>query len=120
MSRLVKGCCFLTWFVLPGFRGYLAGFVFRGVASTLRSGTAESVLHDTLSAAGAATEFKRIPGRAVAPITSVAGMGQEVVGMLLYLPVGASASMMDWRGGVAVLGILALALCVDFVSALRH
>ena len=31
VSRLVKGCCFLTWFVLPGFWGYLAGFVCRGV-----------------------------------------------------------------------------------------
>lgn len=66
VSRLVKGCCFLTWFVLPGFWGYLAGFVCWGVASTLRSGTAESVLHDTLTAAGAPEQFERIYGRAAA------------------------------------------------------
>ncbi len=66
VSRLVKGCCFLTWFVLPGFWGYLAGFVCWGVASTLRSGTAESVLHDTLSAVGASEQFERIYGRAAA------------------------------------------------------
>ena len=66
VSRLVKGCCFLTWFVLPGFWGYLAGFVCWGVASTLRSGTAESVLHDTLSEAGVREQFERIYGRAAA------------------------------------------------------
>ncbi|MCY4634826.1 MAG: MFS transporter [Acidobacteria bacterium] len=66
VSRLVKGCCFLTWWVLPGFWGYLAGFVCWGVASTLRSGTAESVLHDTLSAAGAPEQFEQIYGRAAA------------------------------------------------------
>lgn len=65
-SRLVKGCCFLTWFVFPGFWGYLAGFVCWGVASTLRSGTAESVLHDTLSAVDAPEHFERIYGRAAA------------------------------------------------------
>ena len=66
VSRFVKGCCFLTWFVFPGFWGYLAGFVCWGVASTLRSGTAESVLHDTLSVAGASEQFERIYGRAAA------------------------------------------------------
>ena len=66
VSRLVKGCCFLTWLACPGFWGYLAGFVCWGVASSLRSGTAESVLHDTLSAAGASSEFEQVYGRAVA------------------------------------------------------
>ena len=46
--RLVKSCCFSTWLVLPGLWGYLAGFVYWGVASTLRRGTAESVQHEAL------------------------------------------------------------------------
>ena len=55
----------MTWFVFPGFSGYLVGFVCWGVA-TLCSGTAESMLHDTLSEAGAPEQFERIYGRAAA------------------------------------------------------
>ena len=81
VSRLVKGCCFLTWFVFPGFWGYLAGFVCWGVASPLRSGTAESVLHDTLSVAGAPEQFERIYGRAAAAGHFDVGGPRSVLGI---------------------------------------
>ncbi len=60
---------------------------------------------------------RSIRGHARATVTSVAGMGQEVVGILLYMAVGAGAGMTDWHGGVGLLGVLALVLCIGFVAA---
>lgn len=44
-------------------------------------------------------------------------MGQEVVGILLYLTVGVVAGVTDCHGGVGLLGVLAVALCAAFVAA---
>ena len=53
-------------------------------------------------------------------MTSVAGMSQEVVGMLLYVVVGVGAGMTDWHGGVGLLRVLALVLCVGFMALPRR
>ena len=65
-SRLLKGSCFLAWIILPGFWGYLAGFLCWGIASSLRSGAEESMLHDQLLAMGWRDQFEKVYGRAVA------------------------------------------------------
>lgn len=66
ISRLLKGCCFLMWIIMPGFWGYLVGFLCWGLASTLRSGTEESMLHDSLLEIDRLDQFERVYGRAVA------------------------------------------------------
>ncbi|MHC4854768.1 MAG: MFS transporter, partial [Planctomycetota bacterium] len=66
LSAALKGVAFLIWWVLPGFWGYLVGFVAWGMASSLVSGTAEALLHDTLAARDATHTFARLYGRGLA------------------------------------------------------
>lgn len=66
LSGIIKGVGFLTWFLLPSYGGYLLGFVLWGVASTLRSGTEEALLHDTLHKLGVPERFEQIHGRGAA------------------------------------------------------
>ena len=63
LSGVVKGAAFLTWLVLPNYWGYLLGFALWGVGSTLKSGTEQALLHDTLQALGKPEWFERIHGR---------------------------------------------------------
>lgn len=66
LSGIIKGVGFLSWFLLPNFGGYLLGFVLWGVGSTLRSGTEEALLHDTLHKLGVPERFEQIHGRGAA------------------------------------------------------
>lgn len=71
LSGVVNGAGFLAWFLLPNylgfhFGGYLLGFVLWGVGSTLRSGTEEALLHDTLHKLGVPERFEQIHGRGAA------------------------------------------------------
>ena len=63
LSGLIKGAAFLTWLVLPNYWGYLLGFALWGVGSTLKSGTEQALLHDTLHFLGKPEWFERIHGR---------------------------------------------------------
>ena len=63
LSGVIKGAAFLTWLVLPNYWGYLLGFALWGVGSTLKSGTEQALLHDTLHFLGKPEWFERIHGR---------------------------------------------------------
>ena len=63
LSGVIKGAAFLTWLVLPNYWGYLLGFALWGVGSTLKSGTEQALLHDTLHLLGKPEWFERIHGR---------------------------------------------------------
>ena len=63
VSGLAKAAGYLLWLWIPSFVGFLAGFLLWGAASSLRSGTAESLLHDTLVHQGRRGEFERLYGR---------------------------------------------------------
>ena len=105
-SRLLKGSCFLAWTLLPGFWGYLAGFVCWGSASSLRSGAEESMLHDQLLAMGRRDQFEKVYGRAVAS-GQVGAFVSFVIGGFLAartgfaLPLGLSVAG-PWLGAVLV------------------
>ena len=58
-----KACGFATWWLVPSFAGYLAGFVLWGIGSALRSGAAESLLYDKLVALGCVERFEHVYGR---------------------------------------------------------
>ena len=66
VSGVVKGSTFLIWWLLPGFAGYALGFIIWSLGSSLMSGTAEALLHDTLEADGKQEQFERIYGWGVA------------------------------------------------------
>ena len=66
LSGIIKGVGFLSWLLLPGYGGYLLGFMLWGVGSTLRSGTEEALLHDTLHKLGVPERFEQIHGRGAA------------------------------------------------------
>ena len=70
LSGLIKGAAFLTWLVLPNYWGYLLGFALWGVGSTLKSGTEQALLHDTLHFLGKPEWFERIHGRGGAASSS--------------------------------------------------
>lgn len=63
VSRLVKGCAFPIWLMFPNFWGYAIGFMCWSLGGSLMSGTAESLLHDTLADHGKPEAFERIYGR---------------------------------------------------------
>ena len=121
----------LAWYAHGGLRAIALAFGVAG-ALLLASTAAPGVLAAGLLVASAgvnggagvllAGQLQRaIRGHARATVTSVAGMGQEVVGILLYLTVGIVAGVTDWHGGVGLLAVLALVLCVGFVlGPARH
>ena len=79
LSGVVKGAAFLTWLVLPSYWGYLLGFALWGVGSTLKSGTEQALLHDTLHALGKPEWFERVHGRGIAA-SSLGTIAAFVVG----------------------------------------
>lgn len=62
-SGWIKAFCYPVWLLFPSFFGYLAGFFLWGLAGTLRSGTAQSFLHDTLAERDAVLALERVYGR---------------------------------------------------------
>ena len=49
IAGLIECFCFVAWLVMPGFWGYLLGFVTWAVAGTLQSGTSESLILGVLT-----------------------------------------------------------------------
>lgn len=69
-SGVVKAVAFSVWLLAPTYWGFLAGFLIWGVGSTLRSGTEESLLHDTLANNDELDRFEQIYGRGTAAGTA--------------------------------------------------
>ena len=82
LAGVVKACAFLVWWAWPQLSGFLLGFVLWGVGSSLRSGSAESLLHDTLARAGRQQDFVRVYGRGRAAETVGVGLSFLLGGWL--------------------------------------
>ena len=52
LSAAVNGVGYALWVAVPGYAGFLAGFVLWGLSSALASGTFEAFTYDELDAAG--------------------------------------------------------------------
>jgi MFS family permease len=63
VAGVLKASAYAVWLVFPCFWGFLAGFVVWGFGGALRSGTSESLLHDTLREWKSDHEFTKIYGR---------------------------------------------------------
>lgn len=48
IAGIIEGACFVLWLLIPGFWGYLLGFVTWAIAGSLQSGTTESLIYDTI------------------------------------------------------------------------
>ncbi len=66
VGQLLKASCFLLWWLVPSFVGFLAGFIAWGAGGSLRSGAAEALLHDKLGELGRPELFVRVYGRSEA------------------------------------------------------
>jgi MFS family permease len=64
LAPLVKGLCFLTWFLAGGsFYLFALGFLLWSVGGTLSSGTSEALLYDTLVHYGKTADYEKALGR---------------------------------------------------------
>ena len=64
IGTVLKGLCFLIWFVSHTFFMFALGFFFWAVAGAFASGTEEGLIYDNLKSDGRETEFTKIYGRA--------------------------------------------------------
>ena len=118
IAGVVEGFCFLCWLSMPGFLGYMLGFITWAVAGALQSGTSESLIYDTIrGAAGhnpdAARKLKwiesaytRIYGRSLAVrslgATFALVLGGYVVTWLGYEQVLLLSVIAPWIGALAL------------------
>jgi hypothetical protein len=82
-SGVLKSLAFLTWFTNQHFYGYLMGFMFWGLGSTLRSGAWEALLYDLLARADEKHRFTHHYGRIRALATSGVVIGELMGGLLI-------------------------------------
>lgn len=83
-SGILKSFAFLTWFLFQDFYGFALGFLIWGVASSLRTGAWEALLHDLLKLDGSENKFAHHYGR----INSIARVGVvlgELIGGVLIV-----------------------------------
>lgn len=97
VGSLIRASGYLTWWLLPSFAGFAAGFVLWSLGSAIHSGTLESLLYDALAEQGRTAEFSRIYGR---------GRAVNNVGVLIAMALGGFVAE---TGYMAVLLLSALA-----------
>ena len=73
---------FVTWAAWPTMGGFVLGFVLWGASSALESGTFEALLHDELTARGAADGYGRVRSRSRAAATVALGLAIAAGGPL--------------------------------------
>ena len=83
-SQVIRGLCFLTWFLLPSFAGFLAGFVLWGIRSALMSGTLEAFLYDELKEVKREKEYTKYIGR----VYGMSYLGQAAAAMVAAFAIG--------------------------------
>ena len=99
LSAAVNGVGYALWVAVPGYAGFLAGFVLWGLSSALASGTFEAFTYDELDAAGAAHRYPAVIGWA----TSAALVGS----MLATL----AAAPLVLLGGIELTGWVSVGVC---------
>ncbi|MCE0764359.1 MFS transporter [Pseudonocardia kujensis] len=96
---VLQAAAYALWLLAPGFPGFVAGFVLWGVATSLFSGTVEALVHEALSAAGAADRYAGVRG-----LVTAAGHAAQVP--------SAAASVLVATGGYALVGWVSVGTCL--------
>jgi MFS family permease len=64
LSPLIKSLCFITWFLAGGrFWLFALGFLLWSIGGSLRSGTSEALLYDTLAHHGKRDDYEQVLGK---------------------------------------------------------
>ena len=63
LAQVARASCFVVWWLVPHFWGFLVGLMLWGVKSAFTSGTFEALLYDELKATGRSTQYARVFGR---------------------------------------------------------
>ncbi len=74
VSGLLYVGVFVAWAAWPTMTGFLLGFVLWGASTALESGTFEALLHDELTARGAAAGYGQVRSRSRAAATIALGL----------------------------------------------
>lgn len=99
LSAAVNGIGYALWVAVPGYAGFLVGFVLWGLASALASGTFEAFTYDELAAGGAADRYAAVIGWA----TSAALVGTMLATLL--------AAPLVLLGGIELTGWVSAGVC---------
>ncbi|MBB5960325.1 MFS family permease [Saccharothrix tamanrassetensis] len=107
-AGLLQALGYALWTASPGFWSFAGGFVLWGLGGALVSGALEALLHDGLTAVGAADHFGTVLGRVTA------------VGLLGQIPSAVAATFLFSTGGYALVGWVSVATCLgSALMALR-
>ena len=83
ISPLIKSLCFASWFFADGnFYLYALGFLFWTIGSTMRSGTEEAFLYDSLVKFKRQKDYEKILGRKKVYLTLAIGVSSLLGGLI--------------------------------------
>ncbi|XVV02840.1 MFS transporter [Actinosynnema sp. CA-248983] len=99
-AGVLQACGYALWTAVPGFWTFAAGFVLWGLGGALVSGAMEALLHDGLTAVGAADAFGQVLGRVTA------------AGLLAQIPAALAATVLFTTGGYSLVGWISVATCL--------
>lgn len=107
VSGLLYVGVFVTWAAWPTMAGFVLGFLLWGASSALESGTFEALLHDELTARGAADGYGKVRSRSRAAAT-----------ITLALAIAAGGPLHAIGGYRLVLGVSIVMACAFALSIL--
>jgi MFS family permease len=99
-GALLAALGFAAWTAAPGLTGFAAGFVLWGLGGALASGAQEALLHDGLSAVGAADRYAQVQGWVGA------------AGLTAQVPAAGAATVLYVVGGYPLVGWASVGSCL--------
>ena len=87
-SRLLNGVPWLLWILFPNFWGYLSGYIFFGLNSSLDSGCEEAFVYDELCKYKSRNLFERVQGRGGAASSIGIFLASIIASLLIKLNYG--------------------------------
>ena len=99
-AGVLQGAAHLLWIAWPALGGFALGFVLWGLGGALSSGSIQALVHDGLSAAGAADRYAAVMGRA------------EAAAIAVQVPLALAAGVLFDVGGYPLLGIASVVVCL--------
>ncbi|MHC8503948.1 MFS transporter [Pseudonocardia artemisiae] len=100
IAGVLQAGAYALWTAAPGFPGFAGGFVLWGLGGALVSGAFRALVYDGLAAAGAASHYARVIGRA------------EAAGQLAQIPAAVAATVLFRAGGYPLVGWVSVACCL--------
>lgn len=91
IAPIIKSFCFLTWFFADGnFYLYALGFLFWSIGSTMKSGTSEAFLYDSLVQYDKEKDYEKVVGRKRISFTIAIGVSSLIGGFIAHYSMDAT------------------------------